>query len=113
VKSKAFVLLIILMLKQLCGFGAIYISRLAVAPWNRVNRSNRRYKGLGKLLVQYVAWRSWNLGLKGRIILEALPGAEEFYLHLGFREIGVGNENLKFYELPRDKARELLKEFRV
>jgi hypothetical protein len=95
------------------GFGAVYISRLAVAPWNRVNRGVRRYKGLGKLLVQYVIWRSWNLGLKGRIILEALPGAEEFYLYLGFREIGFGDEDLKLYELPRDRAEALLKELRI
>jgi GNAT superfamily N-acetyltransferase len=95
------------------GFGAIYVSRLAVAPWNRVSRNHRRYRGLGKLLIQYVVWRSWNLGLKGRTILEALPGAEEFYLHLGFREIGIGEDDLKSYELPKDKAKELLKEFNI
>ncbi len=95
------------------GFGALHIARLAVAPWNRPDRSDRRYKGLGKLLVQYVSWRSLKLGFKGRIILEALPGAEEFYLHLGFKEIGVGEDGLKSYELPKDKARELLKEFNV
>lgn len=95
------------------GGGAIHIARLAVAPWNRQERNSRRYKGLGKLLVQYVSWRSLKLGYKGRIILEALPGAEMFYLHLGFAEIGVGEDNLKSYELPQDKAKELLKEFNI
>lgn len=95
------------------GLGAVHIARLSVAPWNRANRGDRRYKGLGKLLVQYVSWRSLKLGFKGRIILEALPDAEEFYLHIGFKQIGIGEDDLKSYELPKDKAREFLKEFTI
>lgn len=92
--------------------GAIYISMLSVAPWNRHSTSPRKLTGMGTLIMQYVIWRSLNLGFKGRIILESLPEAEQFYLKLGFVDIGiVSSEKLKYFELPPNKADELLEGF--
>ncbi len=91
--------------------GAVYIEMLAVAPWNRRSARKRKYRGVGKLTVQYVVWRSQNLGFGGRVILAALPDSERFYEALGFEKVGVGEEDLVQYELPEDAAKQLLEGF--
>lgn len=90
--------------------GAIYISRLAVAPSNRYSARTRELKYIGTLVIKFVVLRSLNLGFKGRILLEPLPASEDFYLNLGFIKVGY-DDDIKYFELPANKAEELLEGF--
>jgi len=96
-----------------CPLGArpalVYISFLEVAPWNRIGIRDRRYKGLGQLMLCFASQRSLQLGFDGRIGLHALPAAEAFYRRLGFDAPVCPNEYRELYfELGPEGARNLL-----
>jgi hypothetical protein len=94
------------------GRSLVYVDFLATAPWNRCSIQNPpSYKGVGMALVTYAVKRSFDLGYKGRLGLHALPLAEAFYAKLGMVDFGLdaGKENLKYFELPSDKAEEFIR----
>jgi hypothetical protein len=59
--------------------------RISTAPWNRL--PHKRFKYVGSLLVATVVRLSLTRGHDGRLWLESLPGAEEFYRRLGMIEL--------------------------
>jgi hypothetical protein len=65
------------------GERLVYVESLAVAPWNRRSRGRSRIlKGVGKCLVSYARQRSIELGYRGAVGLESLPGSVGFYEQL-------------------------------
>lgn len=94
------------------GQSAVYISRLATAPWNRPWLiANPRFSRIGTALLNRAVHHSHLLGLKGRVILSTLPEASQFYERKGFVETGVKDaEELTYLELPAVEARMILRE---
>ena len=87
----------------------LYVSFLEVAPWNRVNRSSRRYRGIGALLIMIAADRSRQIGAGGRLGLHTMEDAGPFYRSLGFSSRDCPNEyNELFMELSIQAAARLL-----
>jgi GNAT superfamily N-acetyltransferase len=87
----------------------VYVSFLEVAPWNQAQVKNRRFRGLGQLMLRFACQRSKQLGLSGRIGLHALETAEPFYRKLGFDTPDCPNEyNELYFELSEAKAQLLL-----
>ncbi|MDP4194851.1 MAG: GNAT family N-acetyltransferase [Bacteroidota bacterium] len=91
----------------------IYIEFIASAPWNRSYLvPHPKYKGVGMVLLSQAIGESFENGYEGRIGLHSLPGAETFYKNLGMIDCGFDNhKQLNYFELPIDKASELIKEF--
>jgi len=75
----------------------VHALRLSVAPWNRPPK--RRHTGVGSVLVAIAILRSVELGYRGRIHCESLPGAEEFHERNGMIRLDeISNEGLRrFY----------------
>lgn len=85
----------------------MYLNYLAVAPWNhKAYGSNRRFKGVGLVLVGAVVQLSLDEGLSGRVGLHSLSNAEGFYKSLGFEDLGADDQcqNLKYFELPAEQV---------
>jgi hypothetical protein len=92
----------------------IYVDLLTVAPWNRAAILGRRnYKGVGTVLLTFAMLHSFNLGLQGRIALNTVKEAEDFYQKLPFFDGGydlfpAGNDgryvSLKYLEMPEEEA---------
>jgi GNAT superfamily N-acetyltransferase len=82
--------------------------RISSAPWNRGPR--RRYKGVGTALLTRAVLLSVEKGYKGRLWLESLPGAEDFYRHLGLVELPERDSEmgLKQFKLNAKDARTFL-----
>lgn len=91
------------------GEGAVYVDRLATAPWNRAPvTSSPSHSGVGSALLRHAIHHSHKLGLRGRVSLTTLPGATSFYAKLGFVDTGMTVEKLPLLELPADEARKIL-----
>lgn len=73
------------------GNACIHGLRISTAPWNRP--PNNRYRFVGSLLVAQAVELSIGMGCEGRLWLESLPGAEEFYRGLGM--IGLREKSVK------------------
>ena len=93
------------------GKNLVYIDYLSTAPWNRPSIQNPpSFKGVGTTLFTFAIERSFDSGYKGRLGLHALPEAEAFYAKLKMVDFGYDAEkqNLKYFELSKDKALELV-----
>ncbi|OIT12638.1 GNAT family N-acetyltransferase [Ralstonia solanacearum] len=91
------------------GKPLVYISYLAVAPWNlRGMEVSPRFAGVGLVMLKAAVQWSFDAEFKGRIGLHSLPKAEGFYERQGFHCLGVDpeKENLKYYELSPQAASE-------
>ncbi len=90
------------------GKPLIYVEFLEAAPWNWTIRGvqNRKFKGIGPLLLRAAVTQSVQMGWDGRTGLHALPQAMSFYEHQGFRFVSndPGKENLPYYELSAADA---------
>jgi hypothetical protein len=92
----------------------IYVHLLTVAPWNRAAILGRRnYKGVGTVLLTFAMLHSFNLGFQGRIALNSVKEAEDFYQKMPFFDGGydlfpAGNDgryvSLKYLEMPEEEA---------
>lgn len=93
------------------GRVAVYVDRLATAPWNRpwVTKSPV-FHGVGSELLLQSVHHSHLLGLSGRLMLSSLPGSVSFYTGKGFIETGRDFEDLPVLELPGESARKWLLE---
>lgn len=82
--------------------------RLSTAPWNR--GPGRRYKGVGTALLTRAVLLSVEKGYEGRLWLEALPDAEDFYRRLGLIELPEPEceTGLKQFELDAATAKVFL-----
>lgn len=98
-----------------CPLGArgalTYVNFLEVAPWNRKGFRERRFRGLGQLMLRFACQRSHQLGWAGRIALHALPGVEGFYSSVGFASPHCPNEyDEAYFELSPVVATNLMAE---
>jgi hypothetical protein len=81
---------------------------LATAPWNRGPK--RLYKGVGTMLLTKAILTSVDRGYEGHFWLEALPGAESFYRHIGMIELPARDPKtgLRQFKFDADTARAFL-----
>lgn len=71
------------------GWG-YHIARVSTAPWNRPPDSV--YRGVGSILIASAIFKSLHDNRDGRIYLESLPGAEDYYRRCGMQECGRSDE---------------------
>jgi hypothetical protein len=79
----------------------VYIHSLATAPWNRPSIQNPpQYRLVGGTFLEFVQYRSLELGYGGIVGLHSLPGAEAFYDQAGFINCGADSEkeDLVYFE---------------
>jgi hypothetical protein len=92
----------------------LYIEYVEVAPWNwRIKEigQERRFRGIGELLLREAIEKSMELGFNGRIGLHALPQAEGFYKSvLNMTLLGRDSEyqQLTYFELSEANAKRYL-----
>lgn len=89
------------------GKSLVYIYFLAAAPWNLLQfEANRRFKGIGQILLRAAILQSLELEHRGRIGLHSLPQSEAFYDRQGFQCLGPdpAKKDLKYYELSAAAA---------
>jgi hypothetical protein len=79
----------------------VYVSRLATAPWNRVDIQRPvAFKLVGSTLLKFAAFHSQYLGYGGLVGVHSLPEAEMFYQKLEMADCGLDKafENLRYFE---------------
>lgn len=98
-----------------------YIPWLETAPWNwdippgpppdGGSIQQRRFRGLGILLMTYAVIWSDQQGFKGRVGLHSLPQSERFYrVNCGMTDLGPDPtyQRLRYFELDEKQARTFL-----
>jgi hypothetical protein len=79
----------------------VHALRLSTAPWNRP--PERRYEGVGSLLVGIAILRSLEDGRGGCMHCESLPGAEAFHARNGMTVLDAPSpEGLRRYRFTAD-----------
>ncbi len=71
--------------QQLVGFGAIDLAATEQLKWLYLLPEHQR-TGLGSQILQQLEHTAWNAGLTS-LRLHSFPGAVNFYLKLGYREV--------------------------
>jgi hypothetical protein len=98
--------------EQNLGEKNIYVHFIEIAPWN-FNKDTTRgyYKGVGTNLLMAAIQLSDELGFGGRIALESLPQSENFYRAKGMVPVEKqgSQSGLQYFELPTQKAQDMLK----
>jgi hypothetical protein len=93
--------------KLLRGVRWLIIEYLATNPVDRNDKAGIKY--LGESMVAVATERSLKHNLKGRVWLESLPRAQEFYENLGFEQLKRRfKDGYKTYILDADTAGQLL-----
>ena len=86
------------------GEGAVFIDRLATAPWNRPNLTKKPvFRGAGTGLITYAIALSYSLRLDGRVNLTAVAN-QSFYLRLGFQSIRYDQYGDALLEISAEQA---------
>lgn len=81
----------------------VHALRLSTAPWNRP--PERRYFGVGSILVAVAIQRSMDFGHRGCVHCESLPGAEMFHERNGMVELASrSGEELRRYRFTEEAA---------
>ena len=86
----------------------LFVEYIATAPWNVTGDSPRAVKKAATALMAELAKESNGNGHYGRIILNAIPDAVEFYQKIGFVETGEGSLLAPEMELTPAAARRLM-----
>ena len=90
------------------GQGALFVDRLATAPWNRdALVTTPMFRGAGSGLLTYAIAMSYNLGLSGRVTLFPIAN-HSFYENRGFIPVETKPDGETLYELPTVAARAIL-----
>lgn len=80
----------------------VYVHYLATAPWNRRDQKGPgRLRGVGTLLMECALQESRDVGCNGRLGLHSLRGSDDFYLKLGFCNLGIdaARRGMNYFEL--------------
>ena len=91
------------------GKPLVYIDYIEAAPWN-LNLPDigqqRRYRGVGPVLVREAILQSQREGFHGRLGLHSLPQSEHFYTGCGMTgvERDAAKQNLLYFEMTREAA---------
>lgn len=92
------------------GQRAVFVDRLATAPWNRDWLAARpRFRGTGTGLLRHAIATSYSLGLAGRVALFPIANVE-FYVAIGFQPTDALVSDDRLYELPSSSAIEILRQ---
>jgi hypothetical protein len=86
----------------------LFVEYIATAPWNVTRDSPRAVRKAATALMAELAKESDSNGHHGRIILNAIPDAVEFYQKIGFVETGEGSLLTPEMELTAAAARRLM-----
>ncbi len=86
----------------------LFVEYIATAPWNVTRDSPRAVRKAATALMAELAKESDSNGHHGRIILNAIPDAVEFYQKIGFVETGEGSLLAPEMELTPAAARQLM-----
>lgn len=86
----------------------LFVEYIATAPWNVTRDSPLAVRKAATALMVELARESELNGHSGRIILNAIPDAVEFYQKIGFVETGEGSPNAPEMELTPTAARRLM-----
>ncbi|PHS06082.1 MAG: hypothetical protein COA78_14705 [Blastopirellula sp.] len=95
------------------GQGPVYVDRLAAAPRNRPWLvENPVFRGVGSILLLTAVRHSYQLGLKGRVLLDSLPSerTRNYYDNRGFEVTSEKDDGTIGYELPATAAEKWLQE---
>ena len=85
----------------------VHALRLSTAPWNRP--PERRYSGVGSILVAVAILRGIELGHGGCVYCESLKDAEDFHERNGMTPFdGLSNEGLRRFRFTEQVATEFL-----
>lgn len=93
------------------GNKCIYVPFIASAPWNRksIYFPKREFKDIGKILIAVsILWGKTFIDTL-TLELHSLSEVEDFYRHLGMRETGRIEKDLKEFRIENDKAYNLLR----
>ncbi len=91
------------------GEKTVLVERLAVAPHNREQLTNRpHYRGAGTALLMFAICQSYSLGFDGRVNLFA-AGSEGFYRAKGFVRTEVISDEMSLFEPPSRTAMQALR----
>lgn len=91
------------------GKPLVYIEYLEVAPWNRGDVSEQRFRGVGSALVDAAIELSLSEGFAGRVALHSLPQAEGYYRNVcGMTDLGPdpAYDHLRYFEMTAEQAAE-------
>ncbi len=92
------------------GERAVFVDRLASAPWNRDKLViEPQFRGAGTGLIHYAIALSYSLGFRGRVNLVPIANFE-FYENLGFVPTTTLKDGDVVYELPESEALKILKQ---
>lgn len=86
----------------------LFVEYIATAPWNVTSDSPRSIRKAATALMAQLARESDRNGHEGRMILNAIPDAIEFYQKIGLVETGEGSSNAPEMELTPTAARRLI-----
>lgn len=76
------------------------IKYLAIAPWNRIIQSPRKFKNIGTILLAIAGQENFSKFQCKKIILSSLPQSESYYNKIGFISTGkFDKEGLKIFEM--------------
>lgn len=86
------------------GERAVYIDRLASAPWNRDKlAANPVFRGAGTGLLRYAILVSYSLGFSGRVNLTPIAN-EDWYVNRGFSQTDVLRKGERVFEISAEEA---------
>ena len=98
------------------GQHLVYVKYVENAPWNRAELSiSPRYRGVGSILIRAAIALSVELEFHGRIGLNSLPQANNFYAKTcGMMDLGpdLDYEGLRYFEMTPEQAQAFVKEER-
>lgn len=104
------------------GRSLVYVSYVESAPWNwdvppqppdQARVQQRKFKGLGRQLMECAVRWSLQLEFRGRVGLHALPQAEAFYRRdCGMSDLGsdAGYQGMTYFEMTEEQARRFLED---
>jgi hypothetical protein len=91
----------------------VYVVYVQTAPWNDSRLvEQRRYRGVGTVLLRAAVELSFELEFKGRIGLHSLPQAESWSDKLEITCVGedANKERFKYYEMTPEQAHAFVRE---
>ncbi len=86
------------------GEKAVFIDRVATAPWNRDKLAKMpRFRGVGTGFVLYSIVLSYSQGFGGRVNLQAVA-SEEFHAKQGFEPTTIQQDGEIVWEISAETA---------
>lgn len=88
----------------------LYVDFMASAPWNITGDEPRAVRRAATMLMAFIVRESINKGYCGRIVVDAIGGAADFYRRMGFIETEAGSTITPEMALAPEAAQNFLNE---